>query len=436
MNTLKLALYNVFRNKRRTMITLLSIISASCAIIVFGGFIAYTFEALREGTIRTQLGHFQIATNGYFEKGAGLEVSHILKDPNTLEKKISALDHVQTVTQRLFGSGLVSTGSVTLSGILIGVVPEKEADFSFSESILDGSQLTPGNSNECVIGEGLAKGLNAKVGDNLTVLATTLEGVINATECTVCGVVLTGSKTYDAVYFKMHLQELQKLLDTEGIAKLLVLLDETKNVPLVSPAIQKIVDTNSPGGTKIPDGTEVSTGAKASEKANVSGASEQKLEMREWEQLAEFYSRVVNLYTSIFNFSSIVLAGVVLLSITNTMSMCVFERFREIGTLRAIGETRSGIMRLFLSEGLIIGVLGGIVGIFVGIICGHIINFCGGIYISPPPGMSTGYTALITPTYGDFLWSFAIAVLASVGASFYPAYKASRLDIVKALQHV
>lgn len=404
MKTLKLALYNVFRNKRRTLITLLSIISASVAIIVFGGFITFTFDALREGTIRTQLGHFQIAMKGYFDKGAGLEAGQILKNPNELEQKMRSLPHVQSVTQRLSGSGLISTGNITLTGMLMGVEPEKEEDFAFAETMVDGSQLEPGVIGECMLGEGLAKGLNAKVDDTLTILSTTFEGVINAAECRLAGIVRTGSKTYDAVYVKMHLKELQSLLDTEGIEKLLILLDDTKNVPAVAPLIQDYVK-NTP------------------------------MEMREWLQLAEFYTRVVNLYTSIFRFSSIVLAVVVLLSITNTMSMSVFERFREIGTLRAIGETRGGIMRLFLSEGLIIGVLGGIIGILAGIIAAKIINLAGGIYISPPPGMSSGYTAMITPSLAYFVWAFAVSILASVGASFYPAYKASRLDIVKALQH-
>ena len=409
MKILKHALYNVFRNKRRTLITLLSIISASCAIIVFGGFITFTFDALREGTIRTQLGHFQVASAGYFDKGAGLEASQILQKPNEVEDQIRALPHVRSVTQRLSGSGLVSTGHITLTGMLTGVSPEKEEYFSFAETMVDGSQLEAGFGGECVIGEVLAKGLNAKVGDTLTILSTTFEGVINAAECSLAGVVRTGSKTYDAVYVKMHLGELQGLLDTTGIEKILVLLDDTANVPVVSPLLDKLI-------SGFP--------------------SEKPMEVREWEQLAEFYTRVVNLYTSIFRFSSIVLAVVVLLSITNTMSMCVFERFREIGTLRAIGETRSGIMRLFLSEGLVIGVLGGIVGIIAGIIAAKIINFTGGIDIAPPPGMSSGYTALITPSYIYFVWSFAVSVLASVGASIYPAYKASCLDIVKALQHV
>lgn len=405
MNTLKLALYNVFRNKRRTLITMLSIISASVAIIVFGGFITFTFNALREMTIHTQLGHFQVASAGYFDKGAGLELKNILQNPGAIEEKLRGFDHVKAVTQRLTGSGLISTGEVTLTGVLMGIEPEKEEDFAFSERLVHGSHLEAGEGGMCMLGEGLAKGLSAGVGDTVTILSSTFGGMINGVDCEVAGIVSTGSKNFDAVYVKMHLKELQSLLDTDGIEKMLVLLDDTKYVPEVAPLLKEYI-----AGTTH--------------------------EIKEWIDLAEFYKSVVNLYTSIFRFSAIVLAFVVLLSIANTMSMCVFERFREIGTLRAIGETRTGIMKLFLSEGFIIGVLGGILGIVAGIIAAIIINKMGGIYISPPPGMSDGYIAEITPDYTYFIWSFSISVLASVGASIYPAYKASRLDIVKALQHV
>ena len=410
MKTLKLAIYNVFRNKRRTLITLLSIIIASCAIIVFGGFMTFTFNGLRESTIKTQLGHFQIGRVGYFGRGAGgLRPEFLLSNPNEIEEKIRALPHVVGATQRLVGSGLISTGNITLSGVLTGVSPEKEEKFSFAETMVDGSQLESGLLGECVLGEGLAKGLDAKVGDTLTILASTVDGVFNGMDCTLGGVVRTGARALDNVYIKLHLPDLQRLLDTTGTERVMVLLDETKNLPTVEPYLQKLAD-DSP--------------------------AESKLEMRTWQQLAEFYNRVVNLYTSIFHVASIILAVVVLLSIANTMSMCVFERFREIGTLRAIGETRSGIMRLFLSEGLVIGVLGGLVGIVAGVIAAKIINLSGGIYISPPPGMSNGYMAMITPSPIYFVWAFTVSVVASVSASIYPAYKASRLDIVKALQHV
>ena len=159
------------------------------------------------------------------------------------------------------------------------------------------------------------------------------------------------------------------------------------------------------------------------------------LEYKTWLDLAEFYRGVVNLYTSIFSLTAIVLGVVVFLSIANTMGMSAFERFREIGTLRAIGQTRAGIVKMFMYEGILIGIIGGFLGLIAGSALAYGINAIGGIDVAAPPGMSSGYTAFINLSPKAFLYAFLTSVAASTLSSFYPGYLASRLDIIKALHH-
>jgi len=405
LNTFKLALRNIFRNKRRTAITFLSIIAASAAIIVFGGFIAFTFEGLKETTIRTQLGHMQIAKKGYFDQGAGLAEHFLIPDPASVERDIRQSPLVNTTTWRLTGSGLVSSGETSLSARLIGVIPKREEDFAAFETVIAGMQLDQDTPNGCVIGAGLATGLNASEDTNLTILSTTLDGMINALDCTVVGIVRTGSKDYDNVYVKVPLPLLQGLFDTSKVEKILILANDTNQLPSVQQLVEQTLANH-------PD-----------------------LEYKPWFELADFYRGVVNMYTGIFKLSSIVLGFVVFLSIANTMSMSAFERFREIGTLRAIGQTRTGIVNMFICEGLLIGIIGGLLGILIGVLLAWGINQAGGIAIPPPPGMSSGYIALIKPDAAPFLYAFATALVASVLSSLYPAWLASRIDIIKALHH-
>lgn len=405
MNTWKLALRNVFRNKRRTAITFLSIVSAASAIIVFGGFIDFSFEGLRETTIRTQLGHFQIAKKGYFEQGAGLSEQYLIDNPAEIEADIRRSPLVNATTWRLSGSGLISNGETTLSARLIGVMPEREEEFSAFEIVLEGRQLDEDTPDGCVIGSGLAKGLHAKEDASLTILSTTLDGVVNAIDCRVVGIIRTASKEYDNVYVKVPLPLLQRLIDTQKVEKILVLANDTGQTP----ELQKVIEASlkkQPG-----------------------------LEFRTWLQLAEFYRGVVNLYTSIFGLTSIVLGIVVFLSIANTMGMSAFERFREIGTLRAIGQTRAGIVKMFVCEGVLIGIIGGLLGLTAGCLLAYGINALGGIDVAAPPGMSSGYTAFINLSPKAFLYAFFTSVAASTLSSFYPGYLASRMDIIKALHH-
>lgn len=405
MNTFKLALRNVFRNKRRTAITFLSIIAASAAIIVFGGFIAFSFEGLRETTIRTQLGHLQIAKKGYFDQGAGLSEHFLISDPASIERDIRESSLVNATTWRLTGSGLISVGETSLSARLVGVVPEREDDFAAFETVIAGMQLDKDTPDGCVIGAGLAKGLNVSENANLTILSTTLDGMVNALDCSVVGIVRTASKDYDNVYVKVPLPLLQRLFNTTKVEKILVLAKDTNQMPLIQSLAEQTIANH-------PD-----------------------LEYKSWLDLADFYRGVVNLYTSIFKLTSIVLGAVVFLSIANTMSMSAFERFREIGALRAIGQTRAGIVKMFIYEGALIGFIGGLLGLSVGALLAWGINQAGGIAVPAPPGMSSGYTALIKLSPEAFLYAFVTALIASTLSSFYPAWLASRIDIIKALHY-
>nr|WP_113869418.1 FtsX-like permease family protein [Brenneria salicis]NMN90759.1 putative ABC transport system permease protein [Brenneria salicis ATCC 15712 = DSM 30166]RBP57725.1 putative ABC transport system permease protein [Brenneria salicis ATCC 15712 = DSM 30166]RLM28865.1 hypothetical protein BHG07_16615 [Brenneria salicis ATCC 15712 = DSM 30166] len=404
MTTALLALRNVFRNKRRTLIIFLSIAAAMSAMIVFGGFINYTFERLRESTIRTQLGHIQIASQGYFEQGASQSKELLISAPDKLETTLRNIPNISTISRRLTGSGLITVGHATLSAKLIGVMPERDEEFSNYEIVVEGRQIEQGHSDECVIGGQLAKGLAAKVGDTATILSSSYDDAINAVDCTIVGIVRTPAKEYDKVYVKMNLAHLQQLLDTEKIEYLMLLLDETENLPVVAGKLNK----------------------------SISGNYEYKI----WTQLAEFYQGVVNLYTSIFKLSFIVLSIIVILSITNTMSMSVFERFREIGTLRAMGQTRFSIIKLFVSEGVIIGILGGVIGVLIGTGLSQLINLSGGIAIPAPPGMSSGYTARINLDFYIIFYSFMMSVITATVSSLYPAFIAARKDIVEALTHI
>lgn len=407
MKTLTLAFRNIFRNTRRTIIIFLSISAAMTAMIIFGGFINYTFEGLRESTIRTQLGHFQIAQKGYFEQGAGVNEDFFISDPEQLEQALmNSSEHIDTISRRITGSGLISVGHSSLSVKLIGVMPERDESFANYEIIMEGRQIDENNIDECVIGSQLAKGLNAKVGDTATVLSTSFDNAINAVDCSIVGIVRTPAKEYDKVYVKMNLTHLQSLLDTNKIEYLIILLDDTKNVPVVKTVLDKLI------------------------------SSHPQFEYKEWSELAEFYEGVVNLYTSIFKLSSIVLCLIVILSIANTMSMSVFERFREIGTIRAIGQTKFGILKLFISEGVLIGVLGGGLGIAIGIFAAYLINQTGGIAIPAPPGMSSGYTAYINLDDTVIYYSFLMSIVASTISSLYPAVIAARKDIIEALTHI
>lgn len=405
--TVSLALRNIFRNKRRTAITFMAIITGVASLIVFGGFIEYTFWALREQTIKTQLGHIQIYKKGYSQKGIAEPSKYLIKNPEVTEKAISGLPNITTVTHRLSFSGLISTQEKTLPCKGIGVVVENERKMSDFETIVAGQQLEVSQTDGGIVGSELMKALGAKVGDYLTILTTTPDGVINAVDFKVVGIMQTGSQEYDSVFVKLPIQVVQNLLNTTAVEKIIIYLKDTKDVDKAAALLREVIDKNK-----------------------------MDLELKTWSELAEFYWKVVGVYHGIFNVVKVIISVIALFSIANTITMSVYERVREIGTMRAIGTTRGRIVTLFITEGALVGVLGGLLGIFFGILVAQIINMSGGIYISPPPGMSRGYVSLIFIVPKVVFYSFSSIVVVAIVSSIYPAYKASRLKIVEALQHI
>lgn len=403
---IKIAARSVFRNKRRTVITLLSIIFGCVAIIVFGGFVDYSMWGLRESTIHSRLGHLQVYKAGYSEKGGTNPLAYTIEDYPRIRSIIEDEDHVDFVTSRLEFSGLIGGAENSVICVGKGVEPEKERELGMTVSIVEGEDLSSEEPEEGIIGKGLAEGLGVKIDDYLTILTSTAEGALNAVDLKLRGIFRTGVKEYDDVAVMVPMELAKTLLYTENVQSIVVVLDETENTDLVADNLRKEFS-----------------------QANLD------LEIKTWSDLATFYHQVVQLYGGIFWVVRFIILIIVIFSIANTMTMSVFERMREIGTIRAMGTKRRGVLSLFLMEGLILGALGGALGLVFGIIAAKLLSIKG-IYIPPPPTMTEGYTALINVVPKDLIFAFSLAVGTSLVSSIYPAFKAARLKVVDALRYI
>ena len=405
IDLLYLAALNIFRNFRRSAITVLSVAIGCAALVSFGAFINFTFEGLRETTIRTQLGHLQIYAKGYWEKRISDPQSVMIHDADTLEMSLSEIEGISTVTHRLSFSGIGSAGSNSVNMSIIGVDPSREIDFADFEIVIKGRNLLPGDAQVGVIGESLAKGLGADIGSWITVLTTSMDKLINAVDFQVVGIVRTGSKDYDGVFTKVPIQLAQQAMGTTAVERVIVMLENTSDLSRIRPEIEGII-------SKLPESYEV----------------------LQWDELADFYASVVTLYTGLFRIFTGIIAVVVMFSVVNTITMAVFERTGESAALRAIGAPQSVIMVMFLFEGLIIGLLGGALGIILSLLISWGVEVVGGIPMPPPPSMSEGYQAFFLLTPGALAIGFSVSVVSAIVSSIYPAWAATRVGIVKGLQ--
>src|SRR5919108_5174114 len=239
----KLALRNVFRNRRRSIITLGAMAFGAAAIIVFGGFVNSIYWGVRESTIRSQIGHIQLYRKGFSDRGNIAPYDYLIDDYARLRAELLNIEHVKTVTARLGFSGLVSTGDTTTSFVGLGVQPEGETDLSSLAVIVNGRDLTGRAPRDITLGVGLARAFGVKPGDDLTLLSTTKAGAINALAVKVRGIWESGEKAYDDRFLRVGLPETQWVLDLESgeVQSIVLLLDRTESTAAVRARIDALI---------------------------------------------------------------------------------------------------------------------------------------------------------------------------------------------------
>jgi putative ABC transport system permease protein len=405
MLNLLLACRNLLRHRVRSAISLGAIAFGVVALLLSGGFIEWIFYAMRRDTIHSLLGHIQVVRAGFLTEGAGDPFAFLLPEGSETISTINSTSGVKMTTPRLNFSGILSHGEATISFLGQGVDPEKEEEVSRFLTISQGNGLSSADPKGIILGEGLAESLGVKPGDRIVLLVNTPSGGINAVEGHVRGLFYTLSKAFNDSALRLPINLARELLRVTGSHTWVVLLNDTDAT--------KRVLTRLKG--QFPQSTS-------------------KFEFVPWYDLADFYNKTVNLYSRQMDVVKIIIALIVVLSISNTMTMTVLERTGEIGTLMALGFKSKKILVLFIMEGCVLGVSGGVVGVLIGTALAVIISSIG-IPMPPAPGMTHGFTGeiLVTPWLATV--AFFIAASTSTLASIYPAWRASRLKIVDALRH-
>jgi putative ABC transport system permease protein len=401
----RLAARNLLRQPARSAIALSAILFGVISLVLSGGFIEWIFWAMREATVYSKLGHIQIAKAGYFSQAQEEPSAFIIPADARKLAQISSTPQVRLVTTRLAFNGLASHAETTTSFVGEGVEPENEQSVSHLLHIIKGENLSSKDPKGIILGQGLASSLGVNVGDSVILLVTLSSGGINAIEGHVRGLFFTVSKEFDDSALRIPIPLAQELLRVSGAHTWIVLLDSTEETNNVLAQLKNRIQTGK-------------------------GA----LEIKSWNELADFYNKTVTLFSRQMTVVQLIIALIIILSIANTMTMSVIERTGEIGTLMVLGNKNKQIMRLFVTEGLILGVFGGITGVMVGYALARAISYLG-IPMPPAPGMTTGFTGQIRVTLWLASQALIIAIITSLLASLYPAWKASRLNIVDALRH-
>jgi putative ABC transport system permease protein len=380
MNTVALALRNLLRNRRRSLATLLAMMIGGVCILLFGGYIQNIVYGLQSGYVRGG-GHLQIQNRDYALYGSGDPTAYGIEDYTHVIAVIKAdpvlAPLLTVVTPVLSFGGIAGNFDAGLSRTIMasGVVVEDQNamqtwnDYGFPGKP-DRMALTGTSADSAVIGTGVARvlqlcaplhvqdcpapppttpsgpeipgdvgalvaadaspgtaaeGAAARGATELELLAATASGAPNVARLKVVKAEAQGVKEFDDVYVAMHLEQAQRLLfgaRTPQVTAILLQLHHTDQIPAAQARLKYLLETTLRG---------------------------RPLSVSDFRALNPYYGQTLALFNAIFGFIAILIGGIVLFTVGNTMNAAVVERTVEIGTLRAIGLRRTGIRSLFVS---------------------------------------------------------------------------------------
>lgn len=401
---LSLALRNVFRQRVRSAATLAAIAIGVAGLILAGGFVRDIFIQLGEAIIHSQTGHIQITRQGYSEGKNRNPEKYLIDNPEKLKSELKdAVPTINIAMARLGFSGVINNGKRDLGIIGEGIEPDAEAKIATYMHFIEGRALKDSDSDGIVVGQGVAKSMGLKVGDRVTLVMTLAAGAVNTLDFELVGVFQSFSKEFDARAVRIPIEAAKNLMDTNSVHLMVVMLKSTNDTEATVATLNQRLSSRG-------------------------------FEVASWNKLSDFYEKTVELYDRQFGVLRLIILIMVLLSVANSVNMTLFERTREFGTMRAIGDRTSTVFGLIIAESICLGLIGAILGMLFGCVAGLAISAIG-IPMPPPPNANLGYTALIRLDMASTLSAGAIGFIACVLAAVQPARRAAQLDIVDALRH-
>ncbi len=400
---LKFAFRNTLRNRRRSIVTVAIAALGTAAILLAGGFAISTYSALAQASARNT-GHLIVGKPAQFTQDEATPLEHGLDNADALKARLLADKDVRAVLPKVEFSGLVSNGDKSTVMMAVGVSPDDE--FSVKGPFLTikaGDVLSGGTtaSAEVMLGEALAKSLNAKPGSSLTLLASTTDGALNAMDVQVKGIFSTGVPEIDKRLVYTDVLTAQKLLNTQRVSSLGVFLNRME---LTLPAQARVA------------------------------AAEPQLRVQTWVDQATFYQGVKALYNRIFGALGIIIGVIVVFVVTNAMAMAIIERTREIGTLRAMGTLPGQLLRTLALEGMVLGGAGALVGSVLAL-AASVLLLVFPVQMPPPPGRSVGYPLTVAIDMPLYAFTLVAMVGLAMLASAWVARKTVHQPVVQALAH-
>lgn len=404
MKLLHLANRNLWRNKRRSLITLGAITLGLASLIFIWGFIDGMNEQTIDNSTSYLTGHIKIHKSGFHnDKALHLATAHDL----TLQKRIKDLSQVIAITPRLEGKAMLSGKEEARGVIVIGIDPTQEPEVTTIEKAVEmGRYLQAGDVNVILLGDRLADKAGLKVGEEAVLVTQARDGSLAADKYRVVGLYDSGIDMIDESHVFIPLQSAQELYSLWGqITAWSIRLDDRQHADSM-----------------------------ANQLANDLGSD---FEVLGWKQLLPEMVQMIRFHEVMSYIVVFIVVVVVAVGVANTILMAVMERTREFGVMLALGTSQTQIIQLVLLESFILGVVGLLFGNLFGLSITAYLGSSGidlsqyTLAMETMPGLSGSVNPMIQ--FDHVLLVSVMTFLISILPALYPAWQVSRMQPVEAI---
>ncbi|MCY3932949.1 MAG: ABC transporter permease [Acidobacteria bacterium] len=407
MKILRMAWRNLWRNGRRTLVTVGAMTLALWAMVLYTSLMQGMLGSMESTLLDVELGEIQIHADGYLERPS---IWERIEEPDAL---LEALDETGLRSSaRLLGGALVASGDASTGALLKGLRPDRDAQVSDVYQRLDrGEWLDAADASGVVLGYRLARTLGIDVGDELIALSQATDGSMANDLFRVRGVLQSLSEETDrATVFLVEDQFRSFFALEDGAHQVIVRSGEGQTLDAAGEMAQQATAASAPGA-----------------------------EVKSWRDLLPGLANVFDSAQAAVQVVAFVVYVVIAIMILNAMLMAVFERIREFGVLKAIGVSPRRVLALILTEGALQAAL----AIAIGLVAS-----APALWFVTTRGIDVGQlggTAIMGVSM-DRIWTGAISPATIAGPVFillfivglavlFPAFKAARISPIEAIHH-
>ena len=402
---LKLAWRNIWRNKRRSFIVIISVVVGLTAIVLTDGLSNGMMRQMLFNQINLDISHIQIHKEGFNNNKI---IKNYIPDYKHVDSLLNKNPEVKAYSKRVFATGILSSANNSSGVIIYGINPAEEAKVSIiKSSIVEGKYLDKGK-REIIIGEKLAEKLGVQLGDKVVAMANTLKGDIGSDAFRIVGIFQTSSSEYDKRAVYVHAATEQEML---GIG------NNYHEFAIITKDYNKVTSIKKSLESELGKGYEVFT----------------------YRDLLPMLIYQMDLYKESMMILNIIIGLALIFGIVNTMLMSVFERIREFGVLMAIGMKNNQLYLMIVIEAFILGIIGTFAGLIFGLLLDIPLSHTGINLSMFATGLeSFGVGAIIYPvlSIGNIINAVIFMPFVAVVGALYPAYKAIKLEPIYAINYV